>query len=152
MCGYGDLRDEHKESGNKYLKTISLALPYASENAIEYKNIDGSEYIYWYEHKTILNDGAIIYTYNGNGSFLLDVNGEKGPNVYGRDLFGLFLDAYGHVIDGYDVDAGYTHTVYFGGGEKIINSHRCEKDNINPLETNECFYYKIVSDGWKMNY
>lgn len=42
-------------------------------------------------------DGAIYYVYSGSFNDLdvkIDVNGEKGPNTYGRDVFSFYEDGY----------------------------------------------------------
>lgn len=66
----------------------------------------------------------------------LDINGKQGPNVLGRDLFGIYLD-----VDG---------SVYYGGSDiSNIDADECRGDTdvYNAL----CFD-KIVGDGWSMDY
>ena len=42
----------------------------------------------------VLADGQIIITYNVNAMpvFLMDINGHKGPNAYGKDLFSFKIE------------------------------------------------------------
>ena len=47
------------------------------------------KYYYDREGKTRLMDGTIILFYSGCQLFAVDVNGKKGPNKWGYDLFAL---------------------------------------------------------------
>ena len=125
---------------NKYFKTISVETDGSNLRPVIvgiYKYINGNDF-HVTGRKMILNDGAIVYLLP-NTYFEIDVNGDKGPNIYGRDLFELALDTNGKVIDYRNAyDSSYCSTFLDNGGDVV--------------EQNECFYYKIVSDGWKMNY
>ncbi len=41
----------------------------------------------------VTNDGMIIFAYSGGYKFAVDVNGKKGPNKWGYDLYSLRMDA-----------------------------------------------------------
>lgn len=62
----------------------------------------------------------------------VDINGEKGPNQYGRDFYSLHFTDSGHVKD----------------WSCWLNPNILESQYLE----NGCYYLKIVSDGWKMNY
>lgn len=62
----------------------------------------------------ILSDGTILY-FLCNKEFAVDVNGFKGPNVYGRDLFYLMIDKNGKIYNNhYDSDKYYEKIVADG--------------------------------------
>lgn len=64
-------------------------------------------------------------------AFEVDINGRKGPNIYGRDYFTFELYPNGSIGDKYFTNSGADFdTQYPGNG----------------------MFGKIVEDGWKMNY
>ena len=63
----------------------------------------------------------------------IDVNGDKEPNMLGRDLFTFSISDSGKFTEAY-------------------NDWFCANKLEAQYLDNECFYKKIVSDGWKMDY
>ena len=78
----------------------------------------------------ILNDGTILKS-DISERLYIDVNGYRGPNMYGRDIFTFGITENGHIVP-----------------ITYLSSSSCGK-NMNDGES--CFR-KIVEDGWKMNY
>ena len=99
-----------------------------------------------YGRSTImLPDGSVVIYFNGFGDnnqarintswVLIDVNGGKEPNTYGKDVF------------------------FFDRNEKGAIVPRCKnltKEQVNSdcskTGTGECCAQKIINDGWKINY
>ena len=69
-------------------KYLAKYISYEKLGEVEYRVIEGSTY--YADHAAYLNDGTIIY-FDMPGLYTYDVNGEKGPNEYGRDIFGFEL-------------------------------------------------------------
>ena len=127
-------------------------------------------------YKVILASGAAVslYCYNmseesiiadiaeGNyrdyrdepiASLYIDVNGKKGPNIGGRDLFRVYIYP-DLAIDGYDMYYGCRHGESgCSYGNNISENHEVNFASWchNPNDTDGCFD-KILNDGWKMNY
>ena len=114
----------------KYISIDKSNKDYSSD----YKDLDDSrlpEY-YYLKHPVVLPDGSILYF--SDGTITVDVNGNKGPNQMGRDTFSLAYDYYNN---GVLTDGAYKSA--------------CLEVTENYVALG-CFYKKIVSDGWKMNY
>lgn len=84
----------------------------------------------------------------------IDVNGQKGPNIYGRDLFILYIFSDG-VVDAYRVnpDCRENNNCTLGANpsehrEKLYES--CASSTGNTWYDG-CFA-KILNDNWQMNY
>lgn len=72
-------------------------------------------------------DGMIFYFLNGQQGIIqiyVDVNGEKGPNIHGRDLFGMYLSP---------------------NDNKIILT-------VHPAQRNSGILEYLARNGWKMDY
>jgi prepilin-type N-terminal cleavage/methylation domain-containing protein len=94
---------------------------------------------------------------NAIGYIDIDVNGNKGPNIDGRDIFRFYLS-----------DEGILYP--YGGKDyalAVANSPNIEYDSIDELNINSSRYYwknidtskagilatgRLVEEGWKMNY
>ena len=121
-----------------------------TENATPYKWLSGGE-VRMNDSLTLkLKSGALIayylttagdVTYEGVkdrviGAFDIDVNGNEGPNVIGRDFFSFFVTDKGKIVDKYYNKSYYT-----------LNMKKAEcKGNAFA-----CFG-AVVDDGWKINY
>ncbi|MBQ8168496.1 type II secretion system protein [bacterium] len=81
------------------------------------------------------SDEDDIHGYSG---ILVDVNGKNGPNVGGRDLFSFNLYSDGKISDMYS------------GGDPNECLDKAASD-ANSGYGSGCFY-KVVFDGWKMDY
>ena len=84
----------------------------------------------------------------------IDVNGQKGPNIYGRDLFILYIFSDG-VVDAYRVnpDCRENNNCTLGANpsehrEKLYES--CASSTGNTWHDG-CFA-RILNDNWQMNY
>lgn len=155
---YSDL-EKCKSIFNKYFKV----------NDYEYKMGESYPYIhcskeycveeYWplpnvYGHKFYLSDGSIVYVNNESSMdatrFIVDVNGEKNPNIFGRDIF-IFL-AFANkngVLEAQDTNFVEVQDTNF---VEVNCSRTC-------FTSGSCIYHcdgygakKIIQDGWKMNY
>ena len=73
-------------------------------------------------------------------NFMIDINGQQGPNVAGRDLFFLYLYSNGVLDDGPDT-AAYNAPLT-----------KAQREAMNCEETlNGCFG-RLLNDNWEMNY
>lgn len=106
---------------------------------------------------TISSGQSVQVKYNnGEGAekyllvFLVDVNGTKGPNIRGRDLFSIYiynLDN-GWLADDLQTAGGLTQPLTKEYRDTQFNSF-CLNGNYNNL--NGCFG-KILNDNWEMTY
>ncbi len=148
---------ELKRFFNTYFKVIKdCDGTYAPCFASTYDNIDGSTTIDLNTHKCaitiVIADGTAICadsqpqeaTEDENGNQIvngykyeqgiiaveIDINGQQGPNIYGRDMFSLQFDSNGNFSD--------------------INKDLHE----NGVDTSQLFGFvsRIIDDGWKMEY
>ena len=91
-------------------------------------------------HVILLSDGTMFFNYSFNcgiNDVYLDLNGKKGPNMLGRDIFRIGINEYGFVVP-----IGYF-------GSRYCNPKEAAKDY--SASGNGC-YKKILEDKWKMNY
>ena len=146
LCG-SSWKDEYENAANRYLKILNISDTNNTTIPV-YKYMDGSGNLSLSNYRIFkLNDGAIIYVGGGHSHFGVDVNGDKGPNIYGRDYFCLGLGNQGNIMDCSDAQ-----TYPVGDSRQVRNTHHCEQQLNSVTEIGNCSYYKIVSDGWKMNY
>mgnify|MGYP003092850855 CR=1 FL=1 len=132
-----------------YFKVIQSCDSIKGCFADSYRSLSGSDYSGAMEpaHTSyILASGAAIRPrYGKNGDLLVnlavDINGKKGPNVHGRDLFYMFIYNNG-LID----DRGISAPMSEEDRNSSYNS-RCKAiSNIGG-----CFG-KILNDNWQMTY
>ena len=123
---------------NNYFKIIDIK---GSTSSI-YHDLDGNSLLPSGQ-TLVLTDGSELFisTSNSTHNYInVDINGEQnGPNIFGYDFFRfILLSDTGKLSDAdYDWNA---------------NSPECNNIQESDYLENECFYRKIVSDGWKMNY
>lgn len=115
-------------------------------------------------NKVVLSSGAAValwVTKSGdNGDFYVaeiyvDVNGQKGPNIVGRDLFRMYLYNKGSILDDYEVDANCRETgSCIGSGssgaveKRLYNFNEyCAKGD----DPDGCFG-RLLNDNWEMKY
>lgn len=98
------------------------------------KTVDGN-------HVIVLSDGTMFYNYNfstangyANIEFYLDVNGTRGPNILGRDIFHVSF-----------IRNGKFYSKFW---HKLCDPRSKNDPTANGLGCVE----KIVNDGWEMNY
>lgn len=138
-----DNYDELKSLAGEYFKANKICVSSESgcvpEQFSEYKYFNGSkaslgplplaglENLSRSQLLIFLSDGSIIVV--NMSIFAIDVNGLKGPNVYGRDVFLLAIETNeGKVKPLYDWQDGACN----------VTGWNCAKD--------------IIEAGWKMNY
>ena len=131
----GDNTEFYQPILKRYFKVVKFDDENSAERKV--KNLNDSEILTEMDFAYIyLPDGSIIgfdgYTPNGSDIvtyLFIDVNGDKGPNQYGRDVFrDLVLTPQG-----------------------LIKPYRENQDCVSLNGQSGC-YQKIVKDGWKMNY
>ena len=122
----------------KYFKTLQICTVNDLTNcfASEYKNLNGSvirlrDYISETSSCAIVASGYSI-CFSRRRYFIVDVNGQQGPNIYGRDLFSLYIDNNGMITSN-------------------INPGVASVENCKNAQYGECFA-KILNDGWVMDY
>ena len=120
----------------------------------EYKKLSGTTLSGWYTPRTyfvLANGSSIGISYRPNNAEVIcevyvDINGAKGPNIAGRDLFPIFLYNNG-LIDDYDFKT--TTTAPMTKEQRDTNYLTCANNNGGSWEG--CFG-KILNDNWEMNY
>lgn len=119
----------------------------------EYKKLTGNGLSSWITprtHYTIASGASIGIKYRPNGNVLceifIDINGAKGPNIAGRDLFPIFLYNNG-ILDDNDFTATANAPMTEDARENVFNTV-C---NSSGSGWNGCFG-KILNDNWEMTY
>ena len=110
-----------------------------------------------------LADGSIWYyrgsadsTTNSNFIVIVDVNGKKGPNQAGRDLFKLVYTKSGILTSTWsktymkDIRPDMTDEEFNQLYEAMEQYYPCERNA--GLNTSGLCFEKIKADGWEMNY
>ena len=132
-------------------ESMSDNLSYYEKIDIPYKELSSDSPIYY------LNDGSLFFVDDCNPNIAYDVNGEKGPNVGGRDIFHFtFLGNTDGEFPGLEDKIPHFNT-YPGGWDILqividIQHNLYARDNL----IEECkthFYYctlLIQSDGWEI--
>lgn len=120
--------------------------------AASYKKINGTATSAWaFNYKSfILANGASIrpgYSPDGNKiiNMALDINGPKGPNIVGRDLFWLYVYTNG-LIDDMPPDTSANAPLTKDQRETLYSTY-C----LTTTAVDGCFG-KILNDNWEMNY
>jgi len=89
------------------------------------------------------------------GQILIDVNGDKGPNKAGRDLFELIVAPNGSIY----AEGGYDYALYidplnpeaYHWKTSTNVSLGCSDGNIKQVNGYGCTA-RIIDEGWQMNY
>lgn len=135
---------------SKNPKTNIGTVDFNAENSYKFMDVKGKTYSitsYGTNCQTLVatNENAIKYQKfaKGCGTFIVDLDGARGPNTYGRDVFGFII------LDNYPA---YLYPM--GGKFDNINGHwqaagTCERGGANHSLT--CTG-RIVEDGWRINY
>ena len=115
----------------KYLNLEKINFKLEGEDAQMYSNSSGA-------CLTVSNTYSNLFS-----TITLDVNCLHAPNKYGRDIFMIFIDDKGDLIDSGDA---------IGAPIDFLNENICNK-NLSALSAFGSFcVYKIIHDGWEMNY
>ena len=119
----------------------------------QYKKLTGTGLSSWITprtHYTIASGASIGIKYRPNGDVLceifIDINGAKGPNIAGRDLFPIFLYNNG-ILDDNDFTTTANAPMTKETRENVFNTV-C---NSSGSGWNGCFG-KILNDNWEMTY
>ena len=113
-----------------------------------YHKLDGTTITAWYgkRHFALASGASIATFYRGDNNItselVVDVNGFKGPNIAGRDLFMLYIYNTGEIDDltGISPTDAVRDTAY---------STYCQSNT--PANYHGCFG-KILKDNWEMTY
>ena len=132
------------QSGNFYVRFMCDTKDNGADNEAQYKRMDGSTVI-THLNEVIqsirLADGACIgfKPVDGNVSFVyIDINGDKKPNVVGKDFFEFILTYDGKLLPrGYDLSES-----------DLKNNRNCVASGYN---IGDCSAAKIMRAGWKIN-
>ncbi len=132
-------------------ESMSDNLSYYEKIDIPYKELSSDSPIYY------LNDGSLFFVDDCNPTIAYDVNGEKGPNVGGRDIFRFsFLGSDDCDFPGFEDKIPHFNT-HPGGwsclqAEIYIRQNLYARDNlIEKCKTDYSFCtYLIQSDGWEI--
>ena len=95
-----------------------------------------------------MSDGSCLTLWSNNQYVVLttDLNCEKGPNIYGRDIFDIFELYYMNnkkpFIAGLDAFKSFPR-------EQIMNNSGCKTHTYNGGKQAACFAI-IVYDGWQI--
>lgn len=131
-----------------------------------YGIMTSDEYNYFANHDTcsgsyLLADGAAVCVnierYYANNDWYyglyvkVDINGDKGPNIFGRDAFSFNI-----LPDGTVVDSAYVKDKKLWLDPSLDES-RHMKDSDGSMSNHSQYWKtgafgKIMEDGWKMNY
>jgi hypothetical protein len=79
-------------------------------------------------------NGEYAGVYNSSAQVIVDINGSKGPNTYGKDVFEFYADFDKNKV----LPLGSNYTT------AQIN-HYCSKNSIG-----DSCATKIIKDGWKI--
>ena len=133
--------------------------------ASSYKKMSGSSTNFKCKYGCMsLASGAAIGGY-GNGTngvyeIVVDVNGQKGPNIFGRDAFTMYIYTAQNVIDDLalknpddmnDSTWDTESSVPLTQDQREKNFQRACQGDAKPGEWHGCFG-KILNDNWQMNY
>ncbi len=103
-----------------------------------------------FDEETIKSLGGKMFS--SVGEIFIDVNGEKGPNTFGRDAFLITVSSDGTVYP----NNGISHSIWAegtnwkNGAYYWRNSPQC--DSSNPHFAGYGCAGRIVEEGWKMTY
>ena len=133
--------------------------------AASYKKMSGTSSNFKCLHNCmVLANGASIGTVNefvsGNTiitQIVVDINGQKGPNIFGRDAFSLFLYKNGVIDDLIGNDTSDDTNYEWGVAEAPLSKEQREENFSYGCTSSDggryhgCFG-KILNDNWQMTY
>ena len=126
----GEYPEKMKSTIKEYFKTVSISSEPVNYNGVKF--FDGTSANLNNYYRVNFTDGSVMLLQFNFLNMQVDINGEKGPNQYGRDFYSLHFTDSGHVKD----------------WSCWLNPNIPESQYLE----NGCYYSKVVSDGWKMNY
>jgi hypothetical protein len=98
--------------------------------------------------KFYMADGSVYYIYmmtNGTGNRVIDVNGDKGPNISGRDIFFFNVDSRGRLIP-YNSDKSNAYW-----RDDATACGQAGSDDMTNVTGRGCAA-RIIENGWVMDY
>ncbi len=140
-------QDEFTNFITKYFRVVQTCDTFKGCFASEYKSLNGSAYnVMQNNNSFVLANGASIrpnYAAVGDKLFniMVDINGQKGPNIHGRDLFFMFIYNNG-LIDDRAQSAPMSE-------EEREASYKSRCTAVSDI--GGCFG-KILNDNWEMTY
>ena len=100
-------------------------------------------------------DTGTIYTDDFSYKIVVDINGKKGPNIYGRDLFVMYVFPDG-VIDVYRANPACRENNSCPSGKTNVTDWRESVAANCASATGEVWhdgcFARILNDNWQMNY
>ena len=100
-------------------------------------------------------DTGTIYTDDFSYRIVVDINGKKGPNIYGRDLFVMYVFPDG-VIDVYQANPACRENNSCQSGKTNVTDWRESVAAYCASSTGEAWhdgcFARILNDNWQMNY
>ena len=143
--------------GNNFSPCMLESYKKLSGQSISLKIVGGNE-----QKCFTLASGAGLCTFKGNGNVLsqiaVDINGQKGPNIVGRDLFLLYIYSNGMVDDLKTgcKDENDKNCVSWNGNNTTLTKDEREDMfnkacNSSAKGFHGCFG-KILNDNWQMTY
>ncbi len=133
-----------------YFKIVQSCEKTAPCLASDYKHIAGQAGVFEKTNSYVLSSGASVrprYYPEGNLllSFVVDTNGQKGPNIIGRDLIVMYVYSNG-LIDDYLSDNMPPFT------EEIRETLFAQACNSSSSTSVYGCFGKILNDNWEMTY
>ena len=121
--------------------------------ASEYRKLSGEITAVWMPktHYTVASGASLgigeVMTGDTLFRVYVDINGQKGPNIFGRDIFIMFIYKNG-LLDDSLLNASSTAPMTEDERNNTFNS-ACNSSDVSLLHG--CFG-KILNDNWEMNY
>ena len=165
-----------EDAGANFIKNYFKTIQDCGENQTpcfaetgEYRKLSGSKVTTWYgKRHFVLADGSSIATFYRSVSadptvttavleVWVDTNGQKGPNIVGRDLFVMYLynggqldelDVTSAAVSEDDTEVKATIPMSPEQREKRFKNY-CQSDS--GANYHGCFG-KLLNDNWEMNY
>ncbi|MCD7878388.1 MAG: type II secretion system GspH family protein, partial [Candidatus Gastranaerophilales bacterium] len=148
----------YKDFGQWWNNNLGKYMPVEEKNNTTYKFSSGSATNATNPSKLyVLNDGTMFISYNNSGynvtvKFLFDINGEKAPNVIGKDIFVFSIgDRYGStdsraIAKGVFVcaDSGFCGLKYYNSTRDVLLKN-CSSHYISDSCTK-----LLQTDGWQV--
>ena len=114
------------------------------KDKVQYKKLNGANASPTTRRLTIILKNGVMFAYDviefgggKRGRFIVDINGNDKPNIYGRDFFGFLIDSKGHIVP---VSSALSYS------SKVTNC----TSGTSSIEF-YC-YYALVDNNWKMDY
>ena len=135
-----------------YLKNVKECTNISDCIGEKIYNLDGSEISEVTKPTFILNNGVVLnFTFQGETNIQIDVsiNGKKGPNIYGRDIFTIVVNkGTNNNIIAQNQSAGSVH--FFCQGNSINFLKNDSSYGCNKNAQGACCGAWIMENGWKI--